>query len=139
MAHTSGRTPARAAVESSKEPQGARRIDVSSAIPLPKFPSEGLALIKSSFGLVDLASISEVDGETRGFTEDIAEILPGEHTVKIRVRSGFVGAEYIGSKTLSFRARAGHSYKVEGKTKREHTFAWIVDETTGEVVAGKKS
>jgi hypothetical protein len=104
----------------------------------PKVPPESVALIKSSFGMIDLARISEVDGKARGFTEEFAEILPGEHIVKVQVRSGFVGAEYIGNKTLSFQARAGHSYKVEGKTKREDTFAWIVDETTSEVVAGKK-
>ncbi len=138
MTHTNGRTPARAAVQPSKVTQKAKQLDVSNAMPFPKLPPESVALIKSTFGMIDLASISEVDGEARDLTEDVAEVLPGEHTVKIQVRSGFVGAEYIGNKTLAFRARAGHSYKVEGKTRREDTFAWIIDEATSEVVAGTR-
>ena len=136
------------------------RIGVSSAMPLlfgfllfsagcttmqsyegSKLPPEKVALIKGSFGLINLASIIEVDGKARGFTEESAEILPGEHAVKIQVRSGWgsiLMPQYIGNKTLSFQANAGHTYRVDGTIKKGDTFAWIVDEATNEVVAGEK-
>ena len=105
-----------------------------------KLPPEDVAIIKGSFGVINMASILEVDGNARSFFEEMAELLPGEHTVKIQVMSGFGGVfspQYIGYKTLSFQASAGHTYKVDGKIKKGDTFAWIVDETTNEVVAGE--
>ena len=106
-----------------------------------KQPPENVALIKESFGVINRASILEVDGKAHSFFEESSEILPGEHIVKIQVITGlgsFMGPQRIGNKTLSFQASAGHTYKVDGKIKKEGTFAWIVDETTNEVVAGER-
>ena len=105
-----------------------------------KLPPEDVAIIKESFSVINRASILEVDGKARSFFEESSEILPGEHTVKIQVISGFgsfIGPQHIGNRTLSFQASAGHTYKVDGKIKKGDTFAWIVDETTNEVVAGE--
>ena len=106
----------------------------------PKLAPENVALIKGSFGMINLASILEVDGKARGFTEETAEMLPGEHTIRVQVTSGFgaFSPQYIGNKKLSFRASAGHAYKADGTIKEGVTFAWIVDETTNEVVAGER-
>lgn len=104
----------------------------------PKLPPENVALIKGSLGTIVQVTILEVDGKARGFTEEISEILPGEHTVKIHVSSGFGFLRIGNKKTLSFKAKAGHTYKAEGKIIKGNTFAWIVDETTNEVVAGER-
>ena len=104
----------------------------------PKLPSEGVVLIKPSFGLVTLATIAEVNGKERGFFEERAEVLPGEHTVKIRVSRDTFFGKTIGNKTLTFQAKTGHTYKVDGTISGGDAFAWIVDETNNEVVAGEK-
>jgi len=107
----------------------------------PKLSPEKVALLKGSFGMINSATILEVDGKRRGFTQETAEILPGEHTVKIQVQSGFGGIfspQYVSNKTLSFLASAGHTYQADGVIKNGDPFAWIIDETTKEVVAGGK-
>lgn len=140
------------------------KVDVSSVMPLlfgtlllfsgcttmqsyegPKLAPENVALIKGSFGMINLASILEVDGKVRGFTQESAEVLPGEHTIRVQVThgSGVFGPQYSGNKKLSFRASAGHTYKVDGTIKKvdrfdRAIFVWIVDEKTNEVVAGER-
>ena len=106
-----------------------------------KLPRESVATIKPTAGIIDAAWILQVDGKERGFFEEIVEVLPGEHTIKIQVTSGFGGIfspQFVGNKTLSFRASAGHTYKADGTIKKGDTFAWIVDDTTNEVVAGER-
>lgn len=104
-----------------------------------KLPRESVAIIKPSTpGLIDLAGILQVDGTKRGFFEEIAEVLPGEHTVLVQVSSGFFPVTFYRTKTLSFNARAGHVYRVEGKVRGGKAIAWIEDETTNEVVAGER-
>lgn len=108
----------------------------------PKLSPEKVAILKPSLGYKNVADLLEVDGKKRGTTEGVAEILPGDHTVKIQITSGgWLGAgllSRIGNSTLSFQARAGHTYLFDGKIIEGDTFAWIVDEATNEVVAGKK-
>jgi hypothetical protein len=102
-----------------------------------KLPPENVALIKGNFGVAKLATILEVDGKARGFFEEFAEVLPGEHTIKIQVSRG-LGTTYIGTKTLSFQAIAGHTYVIDGTIIKGDTFAWIVDKTTDTIVAGER-
>ena len=105
----------------------------------PKLPPESVAIIKpSNPGVIDLAVILQVDGKKRGFFEEIAEVLPGEHTVLIQVSSGFPPVTIYRTKALPFNAKAGHVYRVEGKVRGGRAIAWIEDETTNEVVAGEK-
>jgi len=102
-------------------------------------PRESVAVIKPSTpGLVNLAVILQVDGIKRGFFEEIAEVLPGDHTVLVQVSTGFFPVTIHRTKTLSFNARAGHVYRVEGKVSGGKAIAWIEDETTNEVVAGER-
>jgi len=100
-----------------------------------KLPRESVAVIKDSFGVIDGAGILQVDGKKRGFFDKIVEVLPGEHTLVVQVHSAGVAR----NKALTFNARAGHVYRVDGKVSRGNAIAWIEDETTNEVVAGERT
>ena len=107
----------------------------------PKLSPEKVVLIEGSFGMINSASILEVDGKARGWSEESAEMLPGEHTVKVKVLSGFGGIispQLVGNKTLSFQTIAGRTYKVDGTIIKGDTFVWIIDTKTNEVIAGEK-
>jgi hypothetical protein len=106
----------------------------------PKRASHEVAVITSNLlaGLFDTAYILQIDGKDLGATDDNVEVLPGKHTVKIGVSTGLGYQQYIGNKTISFEAIAGHTYQVNGKIRKGDTFAWIEDKNTGELVAGEK-
>ena len=102
---------------------------------------EQVAHIKSSQWdhLLDSTVIQEVDGKALGFGVTQATVLPGEHRIKFRVNSSAGPVSYSAYITLSMHAEAGHTYKLDGKIYGgEHLFAWITDETTNKIVAGKK-
>jgi hypothetical protein len=99
-----------------------------------------IAVIKSSLldHFFDTAMIIEIDGTEVGGFQDKVEVLPGEHTVKIHVSSGVGYTQFVGNKTVVLRAVAGRTYKVDGKIRKGEPWAWIVDEATGQLVAGEK-
>ncbi len=106
----------------------------------PKLRRDEVAVIKSeTLGtILDTAYIGEIDGKDIGFMQTKAEVLPGDHTVKVIVTTGLGYQQYIGNKTLYLSAEAGRTYKVHGKIRRGDTWAWITDEKTEEIVAGEK-
>ena len=106
-----------------------------------KLPRESVAVIKPTTGAIDQTIIVQVDGvagKTRVIAEEIFEVLPGDHTVVIRAISGWFPVYSTRERTLSFNARAGHVYRVEGKVRDGKAIVWIEDETTNEVVAGER-
>jgi hypothetical protein len=106
-----------------------------------KLPRESVAVIKPTTGPIDqtiIVKVDGVDGKKRVIAQEIFEVLPGEHTVVVRAISGFFPVEFVRYKTLSFKARAGRVYRVEGKVRDGNAIVWIEDETTNEVVAGEK-
>lgn len=72
------------------------------------------------------------------------DILPGPHSVSFSYlySSQYYGISYPGH--LEFNAEAGHVYNLHGDHRAKlfavpHEFSfWIVDETTGKIVAGAK-
>jgi hypothetical protein len=106
-------------------------------------PSEEVAVIKSNYWchLTGGIVVREVDGKDVGFNPGDIHVLPGMHTVKIRVTHshGYLGT-MMSSGTVNLYAEAGHTYMVDGRIYRlgERVWIWIVDEETGEVVAGMK-
>jgi hypothetical protein len=104
-------------------------------------PRDQLAVIKSSYWnhLIDTIVVIEVDGKSVGFSPGDIIILPGEHKVKVRVNSGAGIVSYSGTITMVLYAEAGHAYKVDGKISGgEYLWAWILDEDTSKIVAGRK-
>jgi hypothetical protein len=70
------------------------------------------------------------------FSEETVELLPGAHEFEIQYRSWKGGsAQPI---TLSFEAVAGHRYQIRTSGGYRLWHAWILDVTTGEIVAGRK-
>jgi len=106
-------------------------------------PTEEVAVIKSNYwrhvsgGIV----VREIDGKDVGLNPGEVHVLPGIHTVKIRVTHslGYLGT-IMASGTVTLSAEAGHTYMVDGRIYRfgEGVWVWIVDEETDEVVAGMK-
>jgi len=108
-----------------------------------ELPSEEVAIIKSNYWgrLTGGIVVREIDGKDVGFNPGDVQVLPGMHTVKIRVTHsyGYLGTT-LASGTVTLNAEAGHAYKVDGITSGfgRSIWVWIVDEETGEVVAGMK-
>lgn len=106
-------------------------------------PREEVAIIKSNYWghLTGGIIVREIDGKDVGFNPGDVHVLPGMHTVKIRVTHsyGYLGTIMAGG-TVNLSAEAGHTYMVDGRIHRfgEYVWIWIVDEETGEVVAGMK-
>lgn len=106
-------------------------------------PQEKVAVIKSNYWghLTGGIIVREVDGKKVGFNPGDIHVLPGLHTVKIRVTHsyGYLGT-IMASGTVTLNAEAGHTYMVDGRIYRfgENVWVWIVDEDTDEVVAGMK-
>ena len=105
-----------------------------------KQPAEQVALIKGStnpFGTS--ASITSIDGEEgMRWTSGEVEALPGYHELEVFLQSGIYYIYYFGKAKVSFTAKAGHVYRVEGKMRQEKLWAWIIDESDNSVVGGMK-
>ena len=104
-----------------------------------KRPAEQVALIKGStnpFGTS--ASITSIDGEKgMRWTSGEVEALPGYHELEVLLQSG-IYIYHFGKAKVSFTAKAGHVYRVEGKMRQEKLWAWIIDESDNSVVGGAK-
>ena len=93
-------------------------------------------------------NIAEVDGQTSSGEHTEFEVLPGEHTVGLRLLAytKLLLAPVLASKQftftpgkLTFRAEAGRRYKVEGEEVADYQFLlWVEDAETGSVVGGRK-
>lgn len=105
-----------------------------------ELPPDKVAVIKSNYwgDLVVTAVVREVDGEDMGYSPGNIMVLPGKHSIKIRVTHslGMLGL-LIGHKTVELYAEAGHTYKVNGALIRNETWVWIVDEETEHIVVGR--
>jgi len=105
----------------------------------PKLPPDEVAVVKSNFGNVfNIATVLAIDGIELGSQQINSEILPGVHTVKVRVTTGVGIRNYIGVKTVTLTANKGHTYIVDGVVKEGEPWVWIMDEGTSQTVAGKK-
>jgi len=101
--------------------------------------SESTALIKSNFSNpFNYSVIKEIDGVELGADQINAEVLPGEHTLKINVSTRVGLRNYMGSKIVIVITDIGHIYKVHGEIKKGETWVWVTDESTGNIVAGEK-
>ena len=106
-------------------------------------PLEDVAVIKSNYWghLTGGITVREIDGKKVGLNPGDVMVLPGLHYVKIRVSHslGYLGT-IIANGTVTLYAEAGHTYRVDGRIYRggESVLVWIVDEDTGQIVAGRR-
>ena len=123
--------------------------------PGPRFPSEQTAVLKGTHHVYPYAifwpifvraKVLSVDGKSAhdsvGYENaDEIEILPGIHEVSVFLEFHGLGntSTSRGFRTYVFTADAAHTYKVDGNWNfnREHDI-WIIDEQTGQIVAGNK-
>ena len=102
-------------------------------------PPEKVALIKGSiipFGTS--ASINSIDGKDVPRTHDDVEVLPGYHELLVTLSSGVYMFYSFAKMKVSFTAKAGHVYRVEGKIHKKETLIWVVDEGDNSIVGGAK-
>lgn len=103
-----------------------------------KLPSEKVALIKGSVSVFGTsANIASIDGKDMRWTSGEAEALPGYHELEVVLESG-INIYYFAKVKVSFTAKAGHVYRVEGKIRKKKAWAWIIDEVDNSVVGGAK-
>lgn len=109
-----------------------------------KLPSDKIATIETSKGLLTSTKISKVDGKRVRTDVPKIEVLPGEHQLTCHVEHkthyGFGWIVDEGKpQTFNIQAEAGHSYKVYGKWNSiDDTQIWIEDKQTDAIVAGKR-
>jgi hypothetical protein len=114
------------------------------AYPGPELPKEKIATIKIEQRLFTGIGILKVDGKKpdKIRVEDIIEVLPGEHTLEVTLRSipgGLLSPTY--KRIITFKAEAGHVYIVSGMKKKwggKKIWFWIKDMETNEVLDGRK-
>lgn len=106
-------------------------------------PPEEVARIEAAASDLGIASLDHVevlsvDGEEIGSYRDSVEVLPGLHVVKTCRGAGTGVKSQV---ELSFEAKPGHRYEVDGKDLSFSPLVvafWIVDAKDGSVVAGTK-
>jgi len=78
--------------------------------------------------------INNIDGKlfSNGQFAPRFQLLPGRHRIAVSVTHlASVSPAYI-----EFEAKAGHSYLLRTETVKRRVFCWILDNSTGMVVAG---
>jgi hypothetical protein len=97
-----------------------------------QLPKEEVAIIKTNMeSWFRNTWISEIDGKPVDIINTKIEVLPGIHTLRIQVKdSEFAQPVYVGVDTITFEAKAGHVYRIDGKVKRVEAVTWIIDEET---------
>jgi len=100
----------------------------------PKKPASEIAVIKTNIGelALDAVWVGQLDGKRLDLAYAELEIAPGPHQAQILIKRGFVTRGI----PASFDAKAGHTYRIKGDFHLGKT--WVLDEGTGELVAGER-
>ena len=94
-----------------------------------------------------LSTVVEVDGKKSSLFAKKIHVLPGLHSLRALYTGrhivnfcGYLGcvAEYSTHLSIDFVAVAGHEYRIPVERRDERDWIWVVDITTGKVVAGEK-
>ena len=117
----------------------------------PELPPEEIAVIKPERMLGQRVTITSVDGKEADFGINSFAVKPGRHevavntvacsTIPIYVSGSFIyipACKSSASTTLLMYADAAQTYVVKGKLKYGGDLYWIVNETTGQIVAGDR-
>ena len=104
--------------------------------------SETALLIETSYHPIYIKS---VNGISVGFFHNKARLLPGENFLRVKVllpeESDVRGIPMIESyfiKEITFKAKAGHVYRIDGIVNRNKQWVWVEDAESMEVVGGEK-
>ena len=101
-----------------------------------KKAAQEVAFLRTNVGELTMTTtwVTRVDGKELVVAYTEIELLPGRRTLGINLTGGVLRA----AATVSLDAQAGRIYRLHGMVQRGDFFAWIVDQGTGEVVAGQK-
>jgi hypothetical protein len=103
----------------------------------PARASSGIAVVHDDiqyYGLVTRkAQITKIDGEERKGWNYKVELLPGVHTLGIHFTDiRFSLVRWANSPCFTtFRAEAGHEYKINSESLGDSWRIWLVDQQTG--------
>jgi hypothetical protein len=82
-------------------------------------------------------AIMQVDGRLTAGSKEV-ELAPGWHSLTVSIfHQLHQGESRRASGTLSIEVVAGRRYRLNGTLQRGKALLWVVDEGTGEVVAGE--
>ncbi len=98
-----------------------------------RLPEDKVAIIKQNGTRPYYIAIKEIDGKSVDSVFKKFEILPGVHTLRIKVMGSF--PDFYNRKedmdTISFVAEAGHVYRVDGwLDERGNAVTRVIDEET---------
>jgi len=89
--------------------------------------------------------IRSVNGSPVGFFHNKARILPGANYLRVKVLmplgSDVRGVPMIENyfiQEITFEAKAGHVYRIDGIVNRNKQWVWVEDAESREVVGGSK-
>ena len=102
----------------------------------PKRAAHEVSVLKTNVGelTLDTTWIGQIDGKELVLAYSVVEIMPGRRSLRVNFKRGFIAR----SETVPLDARAGRTYRLKGELSSGKLYAWIEDESTGEVVAGVK-
>jgi len=101
-----------------------------------KKPADEVAILKTNVGELTTTTtwVTRVDGKDLVVAYSDIELLPGRRSLGINLTGGILRA----AATVSLDAKAGRIYRLHGTVRGASFLAWIVDQGTGEVVAGQQ-
>lgn len=119
-----------------------------------RLPAEQVAriqrnTIKTHLYYTRTLNVVSVDGMQPSSMATDFEVLPGQHTLSLRVlwQTQLLAAPIVASKgwqvntnSLTFQAEAGRRYKLNGEEGSNNIyFVWLEDADTGSLVAGSRA
>ena len=95
-----------------------------------------VAILRTNVGELTMTTtwVTRVDGRELVVAYSEIELLPGRRTLAINLTGGVLRT----TATVSLDAKAGGIYRLHGTVQRGNFLVWIVDQGTGEVVAGQQ-
>jgi hypothetical protein len=104
--------------------------------------------IKTHLYYTRTLNVASVDGMQPSAMQTDFEVLPGQHTLSLRVlwQTKLLAAPVVASQgwqvnttSLTFQAEAGRRYKLNGEEGPNNIyFVWLEDADTGAIVAGTR-
>jgi len=108
--------------------------------PGPSRPKSEVATLQPGGHLFRAVSISSVDGQSLGFGNRYAEVLPGKHVILVQLTRANGNVTRIIQREVEFVAKAGKTYTAEAdETGFWDVTLWVwIEDPLGRIVGGQK-
>lgn len=105
----------------------------------PNLPKAEIAVLKVKApyreGLLVRLWVTNFDGRITKANQWTFEFLPGRHNLSFSLGGG---CSSFAPGYIEFDAKVGHTYELRATNVMGRVWSWIVDNNTGEIVAGQK-